>query len=354
MRRLDPALTVVLLDQQRKDRPAATGLAAGGVRAQFSTEVNIRLSLRSIEFFEEFEQHTGVDPGFKQNGYLFVTATERGKSYLGACSALQRSCGVEVHEWDYDSLKKQAPYLETDDVLAANFAPRDGFLDPHSVASGFAKACGAKVIRAQVTGGEKGRVLTEHGPIDCGVVLLCPGHWAGSALPTFGVDLPIRHHRHMLAMTSETPDLPEELPMVVDLDTSFHFRREGRGLLIGCNWPCSTPDDPNDPALFDFGFLQHLADVAVARLPMLETIGFDTKASWAGYYAETPDRHAVIGEVDGVYVATGFGGHGIMHSPAAGEAIAELMLNRTCTVDVGALRPSRFDEDDLIVEEMVI
>jgi sarcosine oxidase subunit beta len=158
----------------------------------------------------------------------------------------------------------------------------------------------------------------------------------------------------MLAMTGLVSDLPDALPMVVDLDTSFHFRREGSGLLVGFNWPHPTPGSPDDPPMFDFDFLAAIADPAVHRLPLLELIGFDSKRSWAGYYAETPDKHAIIGEVDGLFIATGFGGHGIMHSPAAGKAIAQLVLAGKSEIDVFSLRPSRFAEGDLIVESMVI
>jgi len=164
----------------------------------------------------------------------------------------------------------------------------------------------------------------------------------------------VQHEIHMLAMTGPVSELPEDLPMVVDLDTSFHFRSEGNGLLIGCNWNRQASESPDDPAVFDFEFLTGVAQDAMHRLPLLERIGFDSKRSWAGYYAETPDKHAIVGEVDGVFVATGFGGHGIMHSPAAGRAIAQLMLTGHSDVDVTALRPSRFAEGDVVVEAMVI
>jgi sarcosine oxidase subunit beta len=356
--RLDPNLRLVVIDKFAGGGMGSTGLAAGGVRAQFSTAVNIALSKRSIEFFEKFEEHTGEDPSFRQFGYLFVTATERGVLHMRKCRDLQRSLGVIVEEWSDLALIERAPYLNSADVLAACFGPKDGYLDPYAVCKGFEKAArtlgAATHYNTEVVSGTARRIETEHGPIDCGAVVLAPGHWSKEVASAFGIELPVRHERHMLALTGPIPDLPEELPMVVDLDTSFHFRREGAGLLIGCNWECTTPSDPDSPAVFEFGFLQAIAERGLHRLPLLGEVGFDTKKCWAGYYAETPDHHAVIGEADGIFLATGFGGHGIMHSPAAGEAVAEMIVKGASSLDVNALRPSRFAEGDLVVEEMVI
>lgn len=358
LKKLDPAVTVVVIEKNPRGGMGSTALAAGGVRAQFSTAVNIALSKRSIEFFESFEQHTGEDASFRQHGYLFVTATKRGAAHLARCKDIQASLGVYVEQWSGLALSERAPYLQADDVVAAHFGPRDGYLDPYSVCKGFetaARKLGATGINnTEVTSGTNERLQTEHGLIDCGRVLLCPGHWWHSLGTAFGIDLPVKQERHMLAITGPVTGLPDRVPMVVDLDTSFHFRREGECLLIGCNWECPTPRDPDAPAVFEFGFLQAIAERGLHRLPLLADIGFDSKRSWAGYYAETPDHHAIIGEADGLFVATGFGGHGIMHSPAAGEAIAQIMLAGKSDIDVSPLRPSRFAEGDLVIEDMVI
>ncbi|MDQ2985540.1 MAG: FAD-binding oxidoreductase [Armatimonadota bacterium] len=353
--RLVPSLSVVVIDKYSRGGMGSTSLAAGGVRAQFSTPVNILLSKESIEFFERFEEETGEDPSFRQHGYLFVASTKRGAAYLASCVALQLSLGVEV---DTVNPVLTIGILQTSDLLAASFAPKDGYLDPYAVCRGFegaARKAGATAIyNTRVLGGDLATVRTEHGPLECGAVLLCPGHWSAGVGDGFGIEIPVQHTRHMLTLTGPVPGLLSNLPMVVDLETSFHFRPEGEGLLVGCNWDCPTPPDPNEPALFDFGFLQAIAQHGMHRLPMLNKVGFDTKRSWAGYYAETPDRHAIIGKVGGVFLATGFGGHGIMHSPAAGRAIAQLMMTGASDLDISTLRPSRFAEGDWVVENMVI
>jgi sarcosine oxidase subunit beta len=358
LKKLDPKIEVVVIDKNAGGGMGSTGLAAGGVRAQFSTSVNIALSKRSIQFFERFEEETGEDPSFRQHGYLFVTATDHGAANLARSRDLQRSCGVAVEEWGGLALSERTPYLESVDILSACFGPKDGYLDPYAVCRGFEKAAkkagAASIYNTKVVSGDNEGVRTEHGPVECGAVLLCPGHWSAGLGSLFGLDLPVRHERHMLALTGPVDGLPDEVPMVVDLDTSFHFRREGEGLLIGCNWECPTPKSPDAPAVFDFGFLQAIAEGAMHRLPLLAEVGFDSKRSWAGFYAETPDHHAIIGETEGIYVATGFGGHGVMHSPAAGSAIAQLIVDGVSDIDVSTLRPSRFADGDLIVEEMVI
>jgi sarcosine oxidase subunit beta len=356
--RLDPSLRVVVIDRFAGSGMGATGLAAGGVRAQFSTEVNVALSKRSIAIFEGFQEETGEDISFRQYGYLLVTATDTGAAALTSRRELQVGLGVTVEEWGPLALEEKSPYLFRDDILAANFGPKDGYLDPYAVCKGYERAARDNGVGAisntQVLAGKKGLVVTEHGSIECGTVLLCPGHCSAKTTEAFGASIPIVHKRHMLALTGPAPNLPERLPMGVDVDTSFHFRKEGEGLLIGCNWECATSQDPDAPAVFEFGFLQAIAEHGIKRLPLLGEVGFDTKRSWAGYYAETPDHHAVIGEVDGVFLCTGFGGHGIMHSPAAGEAVAQLISSGKSDIDVRPLRPSRFAEGDLIVEEMVI
>jgi sarcosine oxidase subunit beta len=343
----NPKLSVSVIDRYPSFAMGSTGRAAGGVRAQFGTEVNISLSIRSIEFFEEFEQRTGVDPNFRQYGYLFTSATASGAKYLESTQRLQKDLGVPSKLLSARQVQEKCPYLLTADVVAATFSPTDGYLDPYSVCKGFENA-------ARAMGGTAmyGRELSA--PPESEVTVLCTGHWSKDVGAMLGIDLPVAAEKHQLAMTDSARELPQRLPMVVDLDTSFHFRREGEGLLVGFNADLPHEQVEEEPG-FDFAFLEQLADVGLHRLPLLGSLGFDTKKCWAGYYAETPDRHAIIGEMNGVVVATGFGGHGVMHSPAAGMAVSEIVLEGSCTsFDINGLRPSRFAENDLIVEPMVI
>ncbi|MGI8924296.1 MAG: NAD(P)/FAD-dependent oxidoreductase [Fimbriimonadales bacterium] len=358
--KLSPKLKVMVIDKQPSFAMGSTARAAGGVRAQFGTAVNVDLSVHSISFFERFEIELGMDIGFRQVGYLFVTATREGADYLGHVGELQRSRGVPSRSFSVDEVRARVPFLNCDDLTGAAFSPTDGYLDPYAVCQGFEKAArklGASAVYGTAAiGSESGSVsLDDGGRLEAGQIVLAAGHWSGELAHKFGIEVPITPQKHQLALTEPVSGLPENLPMIVDLDTSFHFRAEGQGLLIGYDDPYTRQPNVNMPPSFDFGFLERLAPVALHRMPLAERLRFDYKRSWAGYYAETPDRHAVIGRCGDIVVATGFGGHGIMHSPAAGLSVAEILVKgETSTLDLFSLRPQRFAEQDLVREPMVI
>ncbi len=354
--RASPKLRVLVADQAGASASGSTGRAAGGVRAQFATPINIQFSLFSIAEFERMAE----DVGFRQHGYLFVTSTEAGAQAIETLVPLQQSLGVPVRRISPAEVLERAPLLHSADVAAATFSPTDGYLDPHLVCSAYereAKASGARFLPRATFQAYDGKIATTSaGEIECDTVVLATGHWSGALLKSLGLHLPIEPERHQLALTGPVPELPPRLPMVVDLDTTFHFRPEGKRLLIGYSDRLPQPPktlDQQPP--FDPRFLEELAEIALHRLPILEEVGFDLKRSWAGWYAETPDRHAVVGRLGSFVLATGFGGHGIMHSPAAGQAVAELVLEGECkTFDLRPLRPSRFEEGDWTTELVVI
>lgn len=351
-----PRLAAVVVDQAGASATGSTGRAAGGVRAQFGTPIHIQFSLFSIAEFERMAEEVA----FRQNGYLFVTASERGLQAIEALLPLQQSLGVPVRRLTPAEVLDRAPILHGGDIVAGTFSPTDGYLDPHLVCSAFereAKSRGVRFLpRAKFLGFDGTMATTTAGDIRCETVVLATGHWSGALLDQLGYSIPVEPERHQLALTGPIPSLPKELPMVVDMDTTFHFRPEGEGLLVGYTDSLPPPAktlDEQPP--FDARFLEELADAALSRLPLLEQVGFDTKRSWAGWYAETPDRHAIVGRLGPYIVATGFGGHGIMHSPAAGKAVAELALRGECqTFDLRPLRPSRFEEGELTTEMVVI
>jgi sarcosine oxidase subunit beta len=352
-----PGFSIVVFEKHRRSAMGATALAAGGVRAQFSTQVNIELSLRSIEFFERFEIETGVDPQFRQNGYLLLACSGEGKRHLETAGELQRSLGADVSNPHIEDLIRLYPFIDVADVAFASFSPDDGYLDPYTVCKGFEQAAKVRGVTArygeEVTRGGSKWIEVGNEKVACGIVLLCPGHWAGPLAERFEISLPIRHKRHMLALT-ERVDIPKNSPMIVDIDTSFHFRPEGERILVGYDWNCDTLADPDQGAKFDYGFLEGIAEIGLKRLPLLETAAFDTNKCWAGYYAETPDHHAIIGETNSIFIAAGFGGHGIMHSPAAGRAISCLIAGKEPQVTIHALRPSRFQDSPSIEESFII
>lgn len=348
---LEPRADVTVFERLPSAGQGSTGRAAGGVRAQFSTPINIALSQYSIQKFE-----TMPEIGFRQLGYLFVTASEARAESLRSIADLQKQHGVEVELLDRTEISAFAPYLFSDDLLAGAFAKKDGFLDPFAVCTWFEKSARSGGARArngvEVVAIDAHTIQTADDSSGWDCVIVAAGHQTSALL-----DLPIKPEVHQLALTEPIAGLPNDLPMVVDLDTSFHFRREGNGLLIGFDdHSLAHPqNESSHPPAFDPKFLERLAEPSLHRLPLLSEARFDARKCWAGFYAQTPDHHAVIGSLNGVVTASGFGGHGIMHSPAAGRASAEIVLRGRCeTFDLHPLRPTRFQEDDLIVERMVI
>lgn len=362
--KLSPRSLVAVVEELPSSGMRSTGRAAGGVRAQFGTPVNIELSQFSKRAFERFEVELGVDISFRQRGYLFVTATEAGRKYLESVVPLQASMRVGSQIVTPKEISAIASYLNCDDLVCGSWCPDDGYLDPFSVCAGFEKASrrmGAvplfnttvsRVGRGVV--GFEDSVAADEQEVTADHVVVASGHLTSRLL---GDVLPIVPVAHQLALSEGTTELPKELPMVVDLDTSFHFRSEGEGLLIGFDdklKPVRVEQALENPS-FDDSFLSSFADFGLHRLTALEKIEFNPRKCWAGYYAETPDHHSIIGNHNGMIVAAGFGGHGIMHSPAAGQAVAEFVLGGRCvSFDLHPLRPSRFSEGDLTREPMVI
>ena len=340
----------------------STEKCAGGIRQQFSTEINIRLSMESIRFFEQFEEHTGHVADFRQHGYLILATVEDELMTFHRNVDMQRGLGVKVDLLTPREIAELVPGLNLDGVLGATYCPDDGYADPYSVVSGFASAArglGVKireeteVIGIELRGNEVRAVLTTGGRIETPVVVNAAGAYAGVIGRMVDLDIPVRPSKRHVFITepvfrrsSRLGGLNRvDLPMVVDFHNGFWFRREGLCLIFGMR-------NPGEPVGFDisvdWGFLTDtLAPLACQRLPSLINIGI-TRAQ-AGLHSDTPDYMAILGEtpaVGGLYLACGFSGHGFMHSPASGRLMAELILQKTTTSsDINPFRIDRFQND---------
>ena len=355
---------VVILEQLPAAGQGSTSKANGGIRAQFSTAIHIAMSLYSIAAFERFGDETGGDCGLVQAGYLFVTATGAGARSLRANFDLQQRLGVPSRWLDRDGIAAIAPYVRSDDLLAGTFSQRDGFIDPHGSTMGYLRAATAmgvalctdtevlEVLRddAGVTG-----VRTTGGAIATRCVVNAAGPHAGVLAQRAGTNLPLLPVRRMLACTEAVEGAPMLIPMTVDLETGLLIRREGRGILFAYSDPA---DPPGFDTTFDPAFVGIVAEKAATRFPFAAEARVSPRHCWAGLYPETPDHHAILGEcpeLKGFHLAVGFGGHGIMHAPATGRALAESIVLGACRfMDVTPLRPERFDEGDSIVETAVL
>ncbi|MCF2537324.1 FAD-binding oxidoreductase [Streptomyces sp. FB2] len=339
----------VVLVERDELASGSTSKAAGGVRAQFSDELNIRLGARSLEAFARFEQDTGYDIGLHRVGYLFLLSTQKDVTAFEAAVRLQNSLGVPSRMIDPAEARELSPLISTDGLLAAAYSPDDGHCTPESVVHGYAAAArrhGARILRhTTVTGIERHGhritgVTTGTGRIATDTVICAAGAWSRAVGAMAGVDLPVEPLRRQIAVTAPVDALPPRLPMTIDFTTSLYFHTEGPGLLLGMS-------DPDERPGFDTSthdrWIPRLAEAMRHRAPAL--LDLRRTGGWAGLYEVTPDHNALIGEATSVsrfLYATGFSGHGFLQGPAVGEVVRDLYLGRVPFVDVSPLSAGRF------------
>ena len=254
--------------------------------------------------------------------------------------------------------------LRSDDIVGGSFCFSDGFVDPYSAMNGFmARAVehGAEIWKnTLVTGIERdtrgiSAVETSRGEVSTRVAVNCAGAWAGSVAKMVGIDLPVEPLRRMLVPTEPFDNFPHTAPMIIDMSNGFHFRPEGLGFLLAWNDPEETPGYKTD---FDAAFIEKILTRAADRVPVFEKIAVNPKRAWAGLYEMTPDHHPVLGpvpEVPGFFLANGFSGHGVMHAPATGKILSDLVLTgKTDLIDASLLNLARFAEGRMIEETAVL
>ncbi|HVG18796.1 MAG TPA: FAD-binding oxidoreductase [Blastocatellia bacterium] len=356
---------VLIIERESHQGMGSTGKSSGGVRAQFTTPINIKMSLYSIEVFSNFEEITGHTSGYKAHGYLFVATDPRHLDYLEANRRRQEACGLSgVEIITKKEISSIVPQLRTDDVIGGSFCPTDGFVDPNSVMMGFcakARERGARLwLDTEVTGirldgGRVAGVETARGFVSTRAVVNAAGPWAARVARLAGVELPVRPKRRQIINTQPFDQLPSPLPMVIDMSNGFHFRREGGGILMA--WP-----DPEETygfnTTFDHEFIEKILVRAVGRVPVLADAEVNPRRCWAGMYEMTPDHHAIIGPapgVEGLFLANGFSGHGVMHSPAAGRIVSEILLHgEPRLLDASPLGFQRFTGGPLMEESALL
>ena len=338
----------------------STGKCAGGIRTQFSTEINIRFSLLSLKVFQGFQAEFGVDPEFHPVGYLFLAAQERQWQVLKETAQRMQGMGLDVKLLDPDEIQRQWPFLRVDDLLGGSYTKGDGYAGPYEVLQGFAKGArrlgallreGTEVTRIHVKKGQVQAVEVATGErVLTPVVINAAGPYAGQVAAMVGLDLQVRPLRRQLFFTDPFDELPSRFPLVIDLEHGWYMRREGEGLLLA--GPQDAESSFNERV--DFEAQEWTAARSLHRVPILERARI--ARGWAGLYAISPDHHAIIGpfpEIEGFICANGFSGHGFQHSPAVGILVAELIVKgQAKTLDIHPLRPQRFREGDLIYEPL--
>jgi sarcosine oxidase subunit beta len=357
---------VLVIERESSQGKGSTGKSMGGVRAQFSTPVNIQMSLYSIPFYARFDEVVGHPADYRPQGYLFLATTESHLAYLHDNFARQRKFGLTTARLlSADEIRTMLPQLRSDDILGGSFCSTDGFVDPYSIMNGFtASAVEHGVIlwkKTEVTGITRDQqgafnVETARGPVSTGTVVNAAGAWAAQVAKFLGIDLPVEPLRRMLVPSEPFSEFPRSSPMVIDMSTGFHFRPEGRGFLLAWNDPGETPGYKTD---FEPSFIEKILMHAADRVPAFENLPVNPKRAWAGLYEMTPDHHCILGPVaavPGFFLANGFSGHGVMHSPATGKIIADLILQGNTYVvdDVSVLSLERFARGEMLHETAVL
>jgi sarcosine oxidase subunit beta len=357
------AKDVLILERENVQGNGSTGKATGGVRAQFETEINVRMSVYSIDFFK----HWNFDCGYEPRGYLFVATDDKQFDFLKRSVKKQKSLGLrQVEIVDTTAIAEIVQGLNTQDIVGGSFCGSDGFINPLGVLKSFTEKAlenGAKILTEtnvfsiEVADGKVKAVETNRGKIECEKIVLCAGAWAKSLAKTAGIDLPVEPLKRQLVWAKSKEDLQENLPMVIDLSNGFHFRpaKDSRNEVL-----FAYPDADEAPSFdtnFDESFIHKVYQKAKHRAPFLAETEVVIEKCCAGLYENTPDHHAIIGgcEIEGLYFCCGFSGHGVMHSPASGRTIAEIILDSEASfLDVSCLRLERFAKGELLHETAFI
>lgn len=356
----------VLLLERDALGSGSTCRSAGGVRAQFSDEVNIRLGVRSLAAFEQFGRRPGGQIDLRQVGYLFLHTDPHAWGRAQEAVALQNSLGVPTRLLSAQEAARLSPGVRVEDVIGATFHARDGYCSPENAVQGYARGArehgatirtGVEVVGIESGGGQITGVRTSAGFVETSTVICAAGAWSRRVGEWVGVHLPVDPVRRQILVTEPLSDAlldlyPETTPMTIDAAATFYLHREGPGVLLGMSFAEERPGFVDG---YDEQWMPTLCEVMERRAPALLEAGIAHR--WAGYYEVTPDHNALIGEVDGVsrfLYATGFSGHGFLQGPAVGEVLRDLYLGREPVVDVTSMAADRFGADRRVHELNIV
>jgi sarcosine oxidase subunit beta len=346
---------VAVLDKEPAAGLGSTAKAAGGIRAQFSSDINIELSRLSLERFENFSKEMGTPVSFIQAGYLWLASTPEQLRLFESNAALQRRHGLSIEMLDRAGVEKRAPYVNSGDLLGGVFHQRDGYGSPADFVMGYQKRASELGVRfffgEEVTGREGRTLMTRSGKFTGEQIVIAAGAFSGRLGERLHLEIPVTPVRRQCFVTEPMPEFPHPIPMTIDYGTGVYMHTESGGLLIG---KADKGEPPSFNENVDYGFLEQVAELAMGRVPALENARIRT--GWGGLYEVTPDHHPVLGSAGepGWWVACGFSGHGVMHAPATGMLMAELLSTGKTSLDISCLRLSRFREGKLMLETNVI
>jgi sarcosine oxidase, subunit beta len=349
------ARDVIVLERAARPAAGSTGRATGGYRAQYGTAINVRLSLLARGKLLRFAEEIGVDPGYVPAGYLWLAVSETEMAGLEAGRRIQHAEGLhEAVIVTPEDVARLNPAVRLEGIVGGAFCPTDGFIRPISILEGYLAGATRLGVRTEwgveVTGLKRApsgailEVQTTRGPLAVEAVVNAAGAWAAPVAKMAGVSLPVTPLRRQIVPTVASDALPAGMPMTIWAGDGFHLRvRDGRVLLL---WP--TPGKPGEPFSTEVepSWIDAVTRMAHERLPVLRGVAVDRSASWAGLYEMSPDKHAILGraaDCPNFYLVNGSSGHGVMHAPALGHLLAEIICDgHATTLDVRCLEPERF------------
>lgn len=350
---------ILVIDRSAGPGEGSTGRATGGFRAQYATAINVALSLLAREKLRRFREEVGADPGYLPAGYLWLAASDHELAILSQGVSVQHAAGLaEARQVGPEEIVAINPAIAHDGIVGGTWCPTDGFIRPLSMLGGYLEAARRMQVRIEwgvaaegLARGADGRITaveTRSGPIATDAVVDAAGPWAAELAAHAGVRLPVAPLRRQLVPTIPCDLLPADMPMTLFAGDGFHFRvRDGR-VLFGYPTP-GVPGRPFDMSS-DPAWVDSVAGRMVARVPPLRGVPLDRAGAWGGLYEVTPDKHAILGaapDCPNLYFANGSSGHGVMHSPALGHLLAEIMSDAVPTIDPSPLAFTRFAEGRL-------
>ncbi len=352
---------ILLLEKERLPGSGATAKAAGGIRAQFSTKVNIEMSMLSEKMFASFKDEIWNDALFDRVGYMFLLEQEKDIENFKRGYDLQKELGLNVEMLKGDDIRKLAPHYNLDNVRMATYCKDDGLGDPYEFMAGYESAArragveikyDTEVINIVVANDVIKSLKTKTGEISTPLIINCAGPQAKLIGQMAGVEIPVEPVKRQIVTTGELDFIEPFFPMVVNVKTGLYTHKESKGLLLG--WADKNVESSFDISV-DPDYTDNILERALNCIPGLETA--EVGNQWAGLYEVTPDHHAIIGwepELGGMFHVTGFSGHGFMQAPAAGLLTAELLTNKIPSIDISPLAPERFAKGALVDETNII
>jgi len=354
---LNGVKNILVVESNPEAGKGSTCRATGGYRGQFGSKINVQLSLISRQKLIDFKYEHGIDPGYLPAGYIFAAENTSEMTSLTLANSLQQSCGLrDAMLVSADDIRKLNPHINSENILGGSFCQSDGFIKPMNILQGYinsAKNNGVEFLyNTKVTGINRSpsnimSIETSNGTIKGDAIVNAAGAWAAEIAAFAGETLPVRKLKRQVCRIKEKNTLPENTPMTIWINSAFHFRMRDEHLIL------LMPDEPADnyDLNIETAWLERVFNTAKQKIFALKNCSIDTAASWAGYYEVSPDEHLILGRAESLnnfYYANGSSGHGVMHSPAIGELLANIICGKKNEIDTDILSTKRFSSGKTI------